>query len=191
MYLFLRKFMWYRKTDFRSVISAKENPLKSPNFTMGQISLLSGVIDGDRWGAQCKEGQWAARWLKLHHPYSFSIFLVLSTWCCYHSPTFSWPWVTVLCKFVVSTILSQGIYRRLEAALLFCNSLLFEILQLTDWLLILECLSPFSKKQTTCRKNPCNSIPQTNEHLCTDDHCYKAREFKPYMEKRHVRPLPM
>jgi hypothetical protein len=37
---------------------------------MGQISLLSGVIDDDRWGAQCKEGQWAARGLKLHHPYS-------------------------------------------------------------------------------------------------------------------------
>jgi len=37
---------------------------------MGQMSLLSGVIDDDRWSAQCKEGPGAASWLKLHHPYS-------------------------------------------------------------------------------------------------------------------------
>ena len=36
---------------------------------MGQILLLDGVTDDDRWGAQCKEGQGAANWLKLHHPY--------------------------------------------------------------------------------------------------------------------------
>jgi hypothetical protein len=37
---------------------------------------------------------------------------------------------------------------------------------------------PLSKKQTTFGKNP-----STNEHLHS-----KAREFKPCMEKRHVRP---
>jgi len=33
----------------------------------------------------------------------------------------------------------------------------------TDWLIVLECLSPLSKKQATCRKNPRNNIRRTNE----------------------------
>jgi len=31
--------------DFTSVINAKKNTLKSPNFTSGQISLLNSVIN--------------------------------------------------------------------------------------------------------------------------------------------------
>jgi hypothetical protein len=64
-------------------------------------------------------------------------------------------------------------------------------LNFNNWPLVLECLSRLSKKQATCRKNPCNNIPQTNEHLHTAAHLSKAREFKPYMEKRRVRPLSM
>jgi len=47
------------QNGFQICNQRKKNTLKSPNFTMGQISLLSGVIDDDRWGAQCKEGQGA------------------------------------------------------------------------------------------------------------------------------------
>jgi hypothetical protein len=45
--------------------------------------------------------------------------------------------------------------------------------QLTANMLFLDSLSPLSKKQITCGKNPSNYIPQTYEHLRS-----KAREFK-------------
>jgi hypothetical protein len=45
---------------------------------------------------------------------------------------------------------------------------------------------PFVKETSHLLENPSNYIAQTNEHLRS-----KAREFKPYMEERHVRSLPI
>jgi hypothetical protein len=46
--------------------------------------------------------------------------------------------------------------------------------------------NPWRKKKKNKKMMMMNYTPQTNEHLCS-----KAREFKPYMEKRRVRPPPI
>jgi len=73
-----------------------------------------------------------------------------------------------------STNPSQGIYKGIDGHSA-CSVTLYS-LKSCNWLtymLVLLYLSPLSKKQATCRKNPCNNIPQTDEHLCTAGHCYK------------------
>jgi hypothetical protein len=100
-------------------------------------------------------------------------------------PKFAQLSVTVICKLAMSTIPSQGIYRGNRSCLyLFCNSLPFQIWQLTACMLVINVGHPCQRNKPPGGGEPSNYVLQTNEHLH-----FKAREFKPCMKERHVRPL--
>jgi hypothetical protein len=89
----------------------------------------------------------------------------------------------------VSTSFSRNIQGDYKPLFFFCNSLLLEISQLTAaCLFVFLYLSSLSKKQATCRKNPCNNVPQTNEHLRMAGLHYKQKDSN-FIWKRVVSAL--
>ena len=101
------------------------------------------------------------------------------------------PSVIMHCKLVVSTNLSQGMYRE-NRSRSNCSVNLYCFKSRN--LLLLACsfsyiCPPCQRNKPPVRKTNVTKISRTNEHLRTAGHRYKAREFKPYVKKRHMSDL--